>query len=268
VSLVGDVQIGKSSLLFALEDFYRSQGRSVTLISGLDSAGQSVRHFVERITGRCVADEADRAADVLAAWAEEQAKPEPPLLLVDDVESCFQRFPLRFFERLRGMLYKLVPILASSCELDLIQRQTEYPPVSPLENRLEIVRLGLLSPTGTELLVQRSAGLLDRETQQVLQRWAGAHPYYLQLLGAHLWQARQQGEDLQSALDRVYAHARPHLRQLWRRLNKSERAALLATRSGHTVTHRGLRLRGLLNSEGRVFGQILSEWLEQEGSLS
>jgi hypothetical protein len=268
VSLVGDLHIGKSSLLYALEAFYRSQGRHITFISGLDRAGQSVRHFVESITGRCVADEPDRAADVLAAWAEAQAKPEqpPPLLLVDDVESCFQRFPVRFFERLRGMLYKLVPVFASTRELDLIHRHSDYPPVSPLENRLEIVRLGLLSANSAALLRQRSEGILEQSAQHILRQWAGEHPYYIHLLGVHLLQAQLQNEDIQNALDHVYAHARPHLRLLWRGMNKSERSALLASVRGQTVPHRGLRLRGLLNHDGRVFGQILSEWLQQEGS--
>lgn len=264
ISLVGDLQIGKSSVLYALEEFYRTQGRSVTLLSGLDSAGQSVRHFVEHITRQAVADEPDRAADVLANWAEKQIKMNlPPLLLVDDVESCFQRFPLRFFERLRGMLYKLVPVFASNCELDLIVRQHEYPPVSPLENRLEIIRLGLLSRHAADALAQRSGGVLSAAAQTLLRTWAGCHPYYLHLLGSHLLKAERLGDSHQSALDKVYCHARPHLRQLWRQLSKHERQ-LLRRACTHSVNHRGLRLRGLLTEEGQVFGEILREWLKQE----
>ncbi len=265
VSVVADHHLGKSSFLKTLKILYQTQGRNVRYLSGLDTAGQSVQAFVSVITGRDSPTQPDQAADHLAAWAAEQAQIAPPLLLVDDVESCFQRFPLRFFERLRGMLYKLVLIFASSQELDLIgEDEHRANVVSPLENRLEMVRLGLLSNEAAEQLIQRGAGVFSEADQALMRQWAGRHPYYLQLVGAALWRARLRGESRQELLDHLYAEARLRLRQIWLSLHPGEQQALLGALRGQVITHRSLRLRGLVTEEGQLFGQILREWLEQE----
>lgn len=270
ISVVGDWQTGRSSLLKAVAGFYQSS-RTVVEHNGMDSASRSMQSFVETISGMSTTDEPDRAADVLGEWAHnKQRSGKPPLLLIDDVEGCFQRFPSRFFERLRGMLYKITLIFSSHQELDLISRNlnhldnTLYPQISPLENRLEIVRLGLLPEKSAGEIIARCGNELDKAGKAIMRRWAGTHPYYLQLTGACLWQAAHNGDSRESALDRVYSHARPRLRQVWESLSPREREVLLQALHGKQSEHRNLRLRGLLDSEGRLFGRILHEWLSNE----
>ena len=271
ISLVGDWQMGKSSIIQVLRELYLQRGHTVALLSGLGSESRSVQTFVETITGHPVADEADRAADALSEWAEMHYSPEkPPLLLIDDAESCIQRFPLRFFERMRGMLYKLIVVLATTQELDLVAQQAAgagYPAVSPLDNRLEIVRLGLLPIDAAESVIQKGIGMLETADMDLLRLWAGRHPFYLQLLGSHLWQARVNGEDNEQALDTFYAHVRNHLRQLWNSLKGREQQALLDALENKRIKQRNLRLRGLITENGEFFGYVLREWLEQEAEI-
>ncbi|MDM8547889.1 hypothetical protein QUF61_15480 [Candidatus Venteria ishoeyi] len=266
ISLVGDHLIGKSSFLNALENLYSGQGRKVVKLSGLGHESRSVQHFVEAITGISSENEADRAANVLAHWAAQNTQgQQAPLLLIDDAEGCFQRFPLRFFERLRGMLYKLVLVFASSQDLDLIKADNHpVETVSPLEARLEIIRLGLLDENAAAIIWQLGVGVMERQDEEILSLWAGRHPYYLKLFGANLWQARKKQIAIETVLDQVYDDTRRHLRQIWNSLTTTEQQILKNSLDGRAVKRRSLRLRGLVTDSGQLFGQVLREWLEQE----
>jgi len=79
-SLVGDWRIGKTSLLNTWAQQAQQKGCVVAMLSGEDSAAQSIQTFVEAITGLPASNEADHAAEVLVRWAQQQAKPGlPPL---------------------------------------------------------------------------------------------------------------------------------------------------------------------------------------------
>ena len=263
LSVIGDWRIGKTSLLYTWAQQAQQQGHVVVSLSGEDSAAQSLATFVEAITGLPTAAEPDAAADALAHWSRQQAKPGlPPLLIIDEVETCLKRFEPRFFERLRGMLGTLILVLASWRELD--RAFQEVGRTSPFENRLGILRLGLLEPAAAETLVQWGQTRLDTATITKMRQYAGNHPFYLQLFGYHFVNAQRLGESVAAAFDKFYQDASSRLRKLWHTLTAKEQQALSDSLQGKPVQRRSLRLRGLVTEDGQLFGKILEEWLREE----
>jgi len=233
------------------------------LLSGEDSAAQSLSTFVEAITGLPTAAEPDPAANRLAQWSQQQTKPGlPPLLIIDEVETCLKRFEPRFFERLRGMLGILILVLASWREL--AQAFQEIGRTSPFENRLGILRLGLLEPAAAETLVQWGQTRLDAATITKMRQYAGYHPFYLQLFGYHFVNAQRLGESVDAALDKFYQDASSRLRKLWYTLTEKEQQAVSDSLQGKPIQRRSLRLRGLVTEDGQLFGKILEKWLREE----
>ena len=111
--------------------------------------------------------------------------------------------------------------------------------------------------------MQRDKGL-SGEDHALLRRWAGRNPYFLQLLGFRLVEARRQGETRQTALDKARQDAYARLRTLWHMLNSKQQQALRQAALGQPSTNSKMRLRGLLDENGLLFGDVLKEWLDEE----
>src|SRR5262249_50741206 len=99
---------------------------------------------------------------------------------------------------------------------------------------------------------------------ELLRRWAGRHPFYLQLLGRHLGDARRNGQSTEHALDLFRTEAASRLREIWRGLAPRDRESLTATLSGRASVRLSLRMRGLVTDEGLPFGEVLADWLREE----
>ncbi|POZ50544.1 metallophosphoesterase family protein [Methylovulum psychrotolerans] len=264
VSLVGDRCIGKMSVLKNFEQKARIMARTVVLLRGEGPEAASLSAFVAAITGKACADCADPAADRLAAWVDRVGLPGlPPVLLLDEAEIFLRKFEYRFFERLRGLLDRLCLVLATHQPIDLVFEQLGRG--SPFDNKLRIEWLGLLEPAAAEQLVRRGEGKLDGEDQALMRRWAGRHPYFLQLLGYRLAEARRHGKSREWAVDQARSNAYPRLRQLWKTLrNKDKQALRNVATGGFSATNSTFRLRGLQDENGRLFGEVLRQWLEEE----
>ena len=263
VSLVGDWRVGKSSVLATWADRLRTRGRAVSLVSGEGEAGVSCGAFVEAITGAPAPEDPDGAAAALDRWAMAVGRPGlPPVLLVDEVDGLMPRFEHRFFERMRGMLGRVALVLASRQELDRIAEDLGR--TSPFHNRLELQWVGLLGEEGAERIIGWGEPLLGPGDAGRMRAWAGQHPFYLQLLGRHLVDARRAGEDVNDAMDRFRAEAAARLRELWRVLDDRERDSLREAVRGVPTRRRTLRMRGLVTAEGALFGAVLEEWLREE----
>jgi len=263
ISIVGDSRIGKSSLLRTFEKGLADGGHTVCRLDGQGPEGVSEAAFVARVTGRPAAGGADAAADVLAAWAAAEPEGLPPVLLVDELDGLPARFDPRFFERLRHLLGRIVVVTASRREVD--QLYAELGRTSPFDTRLSFLRLGLLDEDAAQAVIGLGDGVLDPEDAGLLHRWAGRHPLYLQLLGHYLVEARHLGESRTAALDRFRDEAERRLRDLWRRLDPRDQETLRAVVRGERDTaNRRLVRRGLLDAEGRPFGEVLAAWLREE----
>jgi len=263
VSLVGDSRIGKTSILRTWEATAQGLGREVRFVSGEDGAGASCSALVKAITALNAPDEPDAAADVLSRWAQGVVAPGlPSLILLDEADGLARRLPLRFFERLRGMLGGLALVFASRRELDHLFSEKDT--TSPLAGRLQLEWVGLLEADAAETIIRRHRGTLSDTDQALMHDWAGRHPFYLDLLGRHLVHARQSESSVQEALDRFQAEAAMRLRSVWDILQEPERKTLLESLGGVPAKRRSLRMRGLVTDEGKPFGKVLKTWLNEE----
>ena len=264
VSVVGDRRIGKSSLLLTWAEQARQRGREARLLSGENSEGLSCARFVAALLGRPPDErdqDPDHAADRIARWAEGAPAGLPHLILVDEADKALAHLPHRLFERLRGMLGRICLVLATSRELHEIHRDDGL--TSPLMNRLELQRLGLLEPEAAESLIGQGAGVLTAKDAARMRDWAGRHPFHLALLGHYLWQARTDGEDVAEALAQFRDNAFVRLAEQWPSLPERQRHKLLeAVRQGRDEPDPALARRGLLD-QGKPFGRVLREWLEE-----
>ena len=264
VSLVGDWRIGKSSILRTWFGKQNGRGREVRLLTGEGPEGVSPRALVEKITGYSkVGEGADEAADALDHWAGSVGRPGlPPLVLIDEFDGMVPRFDHRFLERLRGMLGRVVLVVSTRRELDLIYKDLNR--TSPFYNKLELAVVGLLEPAAAEEMIRWEDGVLGLGDADLLRRWAGRHPFYLQLLGKHLMDARRVGGSVERAVDRFRLEASARLRELWGALDDKDRRSLAGILEGKPVQRVSLRARGLVTEEGQPFGEILTEWLREE----
>jgi hypothetical protein len=264
VSLVGDWRIGKSSLLKTCMLQLEGSGRPAKLLSGEGREGASPSVFVECATGRTTGEGPDAAADVLSNWARQVKRPGLiPALLVDEFDALVGRFDHRFFERLRGMLDSLCVVASSRRELDRVY--LDLGRTSPFHNRLELLWLGLLDLEAAEKLANRSERL-PLEAHTMVGEWAGRHPFFIQLFGRKLVDSYRYGESLEDAREQFLAEGASRLRELWATLTANDRQTLRAAVETPQPGARSLRQRGLLTEDGRPFGRLLVEWLQEEQS--
>jgi class 3 adenylate cyclase len=263
VSLVGDWRIGKSSLLKTCMIRLEKSGRPAKLLSGGGTEGASPSSFVEHATGRKAGDGADAAADVLASWSKQVAKPGlMPALLVDEFDALVVRFEHRFFERLRGMLDYLCVIASSRRELDRVY--TDLGRTSPFQNRFELLWVGLLEDEAAEQLASRCEQLLPAGSHALVREWAGRHPFFLQLFSRKLVDSQRREESAEDAKEQFLAEGGARLRELWGSLSDKDKQTMRAAVDSPQPQARTLRRRGLLTEEGRPFGRLLVEWLKEE----
>ncbi|HEX4961340.1 MAG TPA: metallophosphoesterase [Thermoanaerobaculia bacterium] len=258
VSLVGSWLCGKSSLLRFWHDRQTDQRRTALLLSGDGSEGSSEAAFVGSIIGRSVENDPTKAAEALSLWSTKTAtSAQPPLLLIDKFDRIAERFDAHFLDRIGGMLGKIVLVVSS--------RQEELCKTSPFDsNKFMVLWVGLLEPLAAEELISWGGTLLGPDGVALMRSWAGRHPYYLQLLGYHLIQARINGERLDAGIDRSRGEAAVRLRTLWGDLAPREKEGLLGTLSGRPTQQWRLRMGGLVTEEGLLFGEVLKEWLQEE----
>ena len=258
--LVGDSRIGKSLVLLAWEKRLKEAGRVVKLVSGQTAAGIDAGEFVQSVTALTSPRDADGAANRLETWIQAVGKPGlPPVILVDEVEKIVETCDERFFDRLRGMLGSVCLVFSSKDVPDAVFNKNNK--TSPLTNRMEMAWVGLLEPAGAEQVVGLGSRVLGPGDADLMRRWCGRHPFFLQLLGYKLAQARRQGADIDEALAEIHAEARSHLSKIWDPVPESQKQAVRDAARGVPATAAELKLRGLVTDDGLPFAEILRDWI-------
>ena len=202
--------------------------------------------------------ESDEAAEVIAGWIDEFAAGLPPLVLIDEAERMLAHLPHRFFERLHGMLGRVCLVLATRKDIADIPRDDKLN--SPLLNRLELQRFGLLEAEGVDGLIRLGANLLLPSDAALTREWAGRHPFFLSLLGHYLWDARRHAGIAADTLEEFQENAYPRLSELWQTLSEQERRSLWNLNHGDAVADVPFERRGLTD-HARAFGKVLTAWL-------
>ena len=132
---------------------------------------------------------------------------------------------------------------------------------SPLINLLETRQLGLLSPDAASAMI--AMGQFDFEKQALMRKIAGTHPYYLALLGRRLWDL----DNVDAALAQFSYEADKRLWDLWMHLSAGEQAAVEQVGWGEMVASKkrlnDLKMKGLLDAKGQLFGEVLADWLRE-----
>ncbi|WP_299160867.1 toll/interleukin-1 receptor domain-containing protein [Accumulibacter sp.] len=263
VSLVGDARIGKSSIVQTWAQGALEAGRMVRVISGEGAEAESCSALIQAVSGATVTGlAADEAANLLSDWVDAAPGGLAPLLLIDEAERLLAHLPHRFFERLRGMLGRICLVFATRHEIGEIAREDQL--TSPLLNRVEVQRVGLLEPAGVAPLIALGNSVLTPADSATMREWAGRHPFYLNLLGHYLWDARRNRDSASDALDEFQENAFQRLRECWQALPERERRLLAKiSREAKPEADAALKRRGLLD-EGQVFGRVLKEWLVRQ----
>ena len=152
--------------------------------------------------------------------------------------------------------------IASRQEVDRLYE--DLGKTSPFDNRLQMIRVGLPPIADVDGVIGLGDGWLRKSDPPRLRHWAGRHPHFVQLCAFHLLETRAHGEEGEME-GRFYDDSAKIFRDLWSRLNKREQEHLRAYRSGQdTKPPKSLIRRGILESDGRPFGEILDEWLREE----
>jgi hypothetical protein len=184
------------------------------------------------------------------------------VLVIDEFDKLIIRFDHRFFERLRGMLDYLCLIVSSRRELDRVYQDLGR--TSPFHNRRELCWVGLLEHDAAEELNLRCGSNLPPASREMVREWAGRHPFFIQLLGRKLADSLKYGESMEEAKEQFLAEGSSRLRELWATLPAKDQDALRESVRSPQPHSGALKRRGLLTEDGRPFGRLLVEWLENE----
>lgn len=264
VNLVGDVGIGKTSLLRMWAAQASALRRQVVSLSSREVA-LTPRAFVEAITNQAdVPEDADGAADALRQWAERRGRLGAPLVLVDAFDAFALKIDGRFFERLRQMLEtaQLMVVLASEVH---VGKLTSPGGTSPLAPVLQTLHVGLLDDEEAALLVSRASDLLDPGAPALIREQCGGHPLFIKLLVRQL-AARREGDTDEDAVEGFYHEASHLLHRSWKRLDDPHQQALIDAvyrRPIEKKYHNALDRRGLLTRAGQPFGAVLTRFIQE-----
>lgn len=145
-------------------------------------------------------------ADAMDEWKDRGVL---PILCLDKIEELFDRpneFNNDFYDSLRSLMDRnaLMLVITSAQRLDVYSRKhrltsdffnlghcLSLKELTEMEAR-DLVRLPQTTVPGT-------SAALSPEKQQLALEWGGRHPYFLQLAGSFLWEARRQDREVKWA---------------------------------------------------------------------
>jgi hypothetical protein len=145
-------------------------------------------------------------SDAIKQWKQQGVL---PVLCLDDFESLLKRtqeFDNGFYDNLRSLMNNsaLMLVLASRKELSVYGSEHRF--VSQFFNLGHVLKLEELTTDEAIQLVRLPASsvssalpVLSVDEQRHAENWGKRHPYFLQLAGSCLWEARQQNKDMRWA---------------------------------------------------------------------
>ncbi|MGF1676192.1 MAG: AAA-like domain-containing protein [Rivularia sp. (in: cyanobacteria)] len=228
LNIVGSHQIGKSSLLYYFfltweQRISQPQNYVVIYLSLKNANCQKENNFYQAIAQELLSCPSvqiqpklvallqktplDRVAFSLAI-KEFKRQGLLPVLCLDDFESLFvnrREFDNGFYDNLRSLMddSALMLVIASCKELDVHAKEQRL--VSSFFNVGHVIKLEELTTDEAIKLTRLSVNsqskkpALTEQEQNLVQQWGKRHPYFIQLAGYYLYEARQTGKDIEWA---------------------------------------------------------------------
>lgn len=229
VNIVGEPQIGKSSLLYYFfltwEQRILDPSKYVTVYISLKKVYcQKEENFYQVIAQELLNSPTVQVRPILnevlrkiplgrmefsQAIAEFENQGLLPVLCLDDFESLFKypkEFNNGFYDNLRSLMdNNVLMLILASCEtLDVYASKYRF--VSRFFNVGHVIKLGDLDTDEATELINFSTvcskgkiPALNSEEQSYAHSWGKCHPYLLQLAGWYLWEARYNGKSIKWA---------------------------------------------------------------------
>jgi hypothetical protein len=242
INIVGEHQIGKSSLLYYFfltweqrvsqpqsyvviylslqnancqkeKDFYQAVAQKLLDCPRVKQNNNLVRLLQETtfIIFRNKPFELDRSG-FSVAMEEFKRQGLLPVLCLDDFESLFasrdeerKEFDNGFYDSLRSLMDdSVLMLILTSCKA-LEAYEQEYRFVSSFFNVGQVIKLEELTTDEAIELTRLPSNYLGKtpalteEEQKIAQRWGNRHPYFLQLAGSYLWEARHNRKNFKWA---------------------------------------------------------------------
>lgn len=202
------------------------------------------------------------------------------VLMLDEFESLATNaaFDASFYGELRSLAGELGVTYITTSKQGLYDLTYQYADTlsSPFFNIFSEERLNLLPHEEAVELLRGLSGkgghrpFTQKEIDFCLDH-AGRHPFFLQVIGSHLFAARAEpipdAEVEALVLRRFLAEAEDHYRYLWRQLDEVEQASLRHLHTAVAETRRTLQEKALieLTDEGRLrpFSRSFSEFVQR-----
>ena len=297
VEIIGERRIGKSSLLYAVQNSIRADARDdvvhVLIDAQIFAQGDPCSFFAEVLgqirNRKSTGVTFENTYQGFAAMIKELERNDLRLvLLIDefDVITNNQNFTVEFFNFLRAQAnnHQVAYILSSVTELDKVCHSEEVAG-SPFFNIFYRLYLGpLLRNDALELISKPSAKAgfdLSRFAEWIVDI-SGYFPFLLQITCSRIfeWNLANSTLDIDRILLRnEIAHDfQPHLDYMWRTLNEQFRDVLITSATGSQVDESHYPVVSILARKGyitqqedafRLSSSLLREFiLEKSGRLS
>ena len=229
VNIVGEPQIGKSSLLYYFSLIWRERiitpSKYVVIYISLKKAHcQREENFYKIVAQKLLSCSAVQARPILnpflkqnsldrigfsRAIAEFENQGLLPVLCLDDFENLLKypkEFDNGFYDNLRSLMdNNVLMLILASCETLNIYAD-KYRFVSRFFNVGHVIKLGEFTPDEAieftqlpDITTKDKKPVLNADEQKYVSSWGKQHPYLLQLAASYLWEARHNRKGIKWA---------------------------------------------------------------------
>ncbi len=202
------------------------------------------------------------------------------VLLLDEFESLARnpQFEPDFYGELRSLAGELGLVMLTAGKRSLYDLTYEDSSTlsSPFFNIFSEMQVGLLSGDDARQILRelsgRSGGPFSPEEIDWALELAGPHPFFIQVMGWHLFETPGRGEPRTAETyelirKRFAAEAEDHYRYIWSSLSPAEQAGLLGLPSANEALLKVLKAKSLVREEDDhllPFGDAFAAFLERE----
>ena len=202
------------------------------------------------------------------------------VLMLDEFESLARnaQFDPDFYGELRSLAGELGLIILTASKRSLYDLTYENSSTlsSPFFNIFSEMPIGLMTPDDARQilsgLASRSGAPFCAEEIDWALELSGPHPFFIQVIGAHLYEAPGRGqprapEVYELIRKRFMAEAEDHYRYIWASLDSSEQSGLLALPRTAEGPLKALRAKSLVREvagHNEPFSEAFAAFLERE----